>query len=238
MGLDQITIREAADLGPVIARADHRDGAIEVNSSVFYKLTPMMQEFVLCHEVCHLKYEEWDEARTNQLASKLFLSRSRGEADRKERENFLSYLDGQGGYSNWVAALVSAVIGLGTTIYGVIAKRNAGWYSMKETDQRTLVRQLLSVSFESSRKSNSQSAAQFFWSVMGNYTNKDKGLDQFLSRSTNSWVKDEIANYEQKYGFKFDAVTPIDITAYPLAMVAVGIVAGFIVYKIIKKLRK
>jgi len=39
----------------------------------------MVQEFVLCHEVCHLKYEEWDEAETNRLAARLFLDRAASE---------------------------------------------------------------------------------------------------------------------------------------------------------------
>ncbi len=54
---EKITIREAS-LGPVIARADHEDGAIEVNKDYFYRLPAAVQEYVLCHEVCHLKHDE------------------------------------------------------------------------------------------------------------------------------------------------------------------------------------
>ena len=112
MGQEKIAVREA-DLGPVIARADHWEGAIEVNKDIFYKLPPKVQEFVLCHEVCHLRHNEWDEARTNALAARLYLSRAANEADRKSREQFLSYLDDRGGYSNSVIMdLVSLIPGL------------------------------------------------------------------------------------------------------------------------------
>ena len=235
---EKIAIREA-DLGPVIARADHRDCAIEVNSEIFYRLPPMVQEFVLCHEVCHLKHDEWDEARTNLLAAKLFLERSKGDADRKAREEFLSYLDGNGGYSNFAwATLVSSLVSLGGTVYGIIKNRNAGWYSWDKQTQAANLKVMLTQAFEQSRKSGSRSAADYFWDQMYNYTNKDGDLESFLKRSGNSWVPEFIRNYEKRYGFGFSEVTPVDITAYPLAMLAIGLAVGYVVYRIIKKSRK
>lgn len=235
---EKIAIREA-DLGPVIARADHVDRAIEVNKEIFYKLPPMVQEFVLCHEVCHLTHDEWDEVATNQLASQLFLDRSADAPDRDRRQRFLSYLDGNGGFSNFAwATLISSVIGLGTTIYGIVRNRNQGWYSWDSATQRSNLNAMLTQAFEASRKTSTESASQIFWAQMQGYTTKDGSLDEFLGRSENAWVRPAIANYEQAYGFGFSEVTPIDITAFPVAMIAIGLVAGIAVFYIIKKLKK
>lgn len=234
----EIAIREA-DLGPVIARADHREGAIEVNASVFYKLPPMVQEFVLCHEVCHLRHNEWDEVRTNALAARLFLDRAEDADDREEREEFLSYLDGNGGYSNfaWVS-LITNMASLGSTVFGIIRNRNAGWYSWDGDTQAANLKVMLTQAFEQSRRSSSRSAADYFWQQLSQYDNKDSDLDRFLGRSDNSWVPEYIRRYEKRYGFGFEEVTPVDITAYPLAMLAIGIAVGYVVYKIIKKTKK
>ena len=242
MGQQKITIVERKDLGPVLARADHQENAIEVNGKAFYALPPMVQEFVLCHEVCHLQHNEWNEARTNRLASELFIRRSKSADDRMERERFLSYLDGTDGqYSNWwqaVIAAIPAMFNLGTTIYGVVKNQNAGWYSWDDTSKRANLDTMLKQAFEQSRKSGSQSAAEYFWAQMQIYTNKDDSLDQFMNRSGNAIVGQYVKKYEKAYGFGFKEVTPIDITAYPLAIVAIGGLIAFIVYKIIKKYKK
>lgn len=237
----EITIREA-DLGPVIARADHQDGAIEVNSEIFYELPPMVQEFVLCHEVCHLKHNEWDEQRTNQLASELFVSRATGIEDRKRRGEFLSYLNGNGGYSNFdVAAIIAAAtaaIGLGTTIYTTIRDRNALWYSWSDAVKRANLQIMLSNAFEESRKTSRESASQIFWQQMYSYTNKDNDLEGFLARDENSWVLPVIRKYETAYGFGFEEVTPIDLTAFPALIIAIGAIVGYLIYKLIKNHKK
>lgn len=241
MGQEKIAIREA-DLGPVIARADHWEGAIEVNRDVFYRLPPSVQEFVLCHEVCHLRHDEWDEGRTNALASELYLRRAATAADRAERKRFLSYLDGNGGYSNFawaaLASVVPAAVQTGFTLYGYIKDRNSGWYSWSTSVRQSNIDTMLTTAFEKSRRSGSHSAADYFWELLYNYDHKDADLDAFLKRSGNEWVRAVIAKYEKRYGFGFDEVTPIDLKAFPLVMVAIGLVAGFVVYKIIKKLRK
>lgn len=239
MEATKIQTREVADLGPVLARADHQLGVVEVNGKAFYRLPAMVQEFVLCHEVCHLKYNEWDEARTNQLATELFLRRAKGEADLEQRKRFISYVGGHGGYSNFAwEALITGVLGLGTTVFGIIRQRDSGWYSWDISTQRANLKTLLTQAFEQSRKSSRQSAAEFFWAQMQAYTAKDSSLDQFLRRSANEWVNNEIAKYEKAYGFKFEEVTPIDLTAFPLAIVAIGALVGFVVYKIIKNRMK
>ena len=238
----KITILERADLGPVIARADHQENAIEVNAKAFYALPPMVQEFVLCHEVCHLKHNEWDEARTNRLASQLFLSRSKNAADRKERERFLSYIDGSdSNYSNWWQAIIAAIpalANLGMSIYTSVKNQNAYWYSWDDATRRSNLDTLLRAAFEESRKSSTHSAAEFFWAQMQAYTNKDSSLDQFMNRSGNAIVGQYVRKYEKEYGFGFEEVTPIDITAYPLVIVAIGAVAALLIYWIIKKLKK
>ena len=235
-----IEIRECADLGPVIARADHRDGAIEVNAAIFYGLPPMVQEFVLCHEVCHLKYGEHDEGRTNLLASNLFLGRARNDADRKRRADFLAYMDGKE-YSNWasiVVAAVSAAFSIGTTVYGIVKQRNAGYYSWDDDTRRSNVRVMLTTAFEESRKTSQQSAQDLFWAQLQQYDVKDNGYAQFASRSENAWVKQLVAQYEKKYGFKFDAVTPIDWTAFTATKVAIGAVVGVAVFLLARKIIK
>lgn len=238
MSSNKITIAEREDLGPVLARADHQENAIEVNGKAFYKLPPMVQEFVLCHEVCHLRHNEWDEARTNALASRLFLSRATGEADLAARREFLSYIDGHGGYSNFdplsILSLVGSAFSLGSTVFGIIKNRNAGWYSWDRATQRDNLRVMLDQAFTQSRRSAKRSAEEFLWAQLGNYTNKDDSLKKFLSRSENTWVKAEIRSYENDYGFKLDEVTPLDLTAFPLVMLALGGIVGWAVYSIIK----
>lgn len=235
---EKITILEREDLGPVLARADHLENAIEVNGRAFYRLPPMVQEFILCHEVCHLRHHEWDEARTNELAKELFLSRASGDDDRKAREEFLAYLDGKD-YSNFAwAALIPSVISLGTTVYGIIKDRNSGWYQWDRATQQSNLTVMLTQAFEQSRKTSRHSAEEYLWQQLGQYTHKDDSLDQFLSRSDNSWVQNHIRKYEQKYGHKIGEVTPIDITAFPWAIVAAGAVIGFAIYMIIKKSKK
>lgn len=237
----KIEIREAK-LGPVIARADHLDGAIEVNKDIFYKLPPMAQEFVLCHEVCHLRYNDRDEARTNQRAADLFMQRAKGDADLRARTDFLSYLYGKDGdYSNAglsiaaISAIISAAVGVGSTIYSIVSTRNAGWYSWSQATKKTWLEAALTTAFEQSRRSGSHSASEYFWAQLAPCTNKDESLEEWMGRSANDWVKNVILKYEKQYGFGFSEVTPVDITAFPLAMVAIGALLAYAVYRIIKK---
>ena len=238
----KITILERADLGPVIARADHQENAIEVNAKAFYALPPMVQEFVLCHEVCHLKHNEWDEARTNRLASRLFLSRAKSADDLRERERFLSYIDGSDSqYSNWWQAIIAAIpalANLGFSIYASVKNQNAGWYSWDDATRRSNLDAMMRAAFEQSRRSARHSASEYFWAQMQAYTNKDDSLDQFMNRSGNAIVGQYARKYAQEYGFGFAEVTPVDLTAYPIVIVAIGAVAALLIYWIIKKTKK
>lgn len=237
-----IKIREAVDLGPVIARADHRDGAIEVNRRIFYGLPPMVQEFVLCHEVCHLKYGEHDEAATNRHASRLFLDRANGEADRRSREDFLAYIDGkEAEFTSPISvtailSIITGAVSLGTSVYGIIKNRNAGWYSWDDATKRANLETMLEAAFEESRKSSVLSAKDLFWQQLSPYDNKDSDTDRFLKRSDNAWVAQVIAKYEKRYGFKFDEVTPVDLTAFTAFKVGVGIVVGVVVFLVAKRI--
>ena len=241
-----IKIREAADLGPVIARADHRDRAIEVNRKIFYGLPPMAQEFVLCHEVCHLRYDDHDEARTNQRAADLFMQRATNADDRRARAEFLSYLESNGGYSNLgpveiveiVGAVVTAVTSIAVTIYSVVSARNAGWYSWNQGTRRKWLEGALTMAFEQARRSGSRSAADYFWAQLAPCTAKDESLDEWEGRSVNEWTKAVIKKYEKAYSVGFREVTPIDLTAFPLAMLGIGLLVGAAAYLLIKKLKK
>ncbi|MCR5040050.1 MAG: hypothetical protein K6A94_12045 [Bacteroidales bacterium] len=238
---EKITLIDREDLGPVLARADHFNNTIEVNKRAFYTLPPMVQEFVLCHEVCHLKHHEWDEGETNRLASSLFMSRAVDDDDRATRNRFLSYLDGTD-TSNFDVALIlsaaSAALSLSSSIYSAIRNRNEGWYGWDDATRRANLETMLKQSFEESRRSTSQSAKEFFWVQLSPYTNRDDSVEEFLARTDHAWVKGRIAAYEEAYGFKFDEVTPFDLTAYPLLVVAIGALAAVLVYVIIKKAKK
>lgn len=233
---DDIIIREA-DLGPVIARTDHRDGAIEVNRQVFYKLPPLMQEFVLCHEMVHLRYGVRDEADTNALAAQIFMERAQSPDDADDRQVFLSYLHDTGHDNFDFVGLGLGLFSLGTTVAGIIKNRNAGWYSWSDAERTTNLKAMLANAFEKSRRSKTLPASAFFWQEMQQYTNKDKSLEKFLSRSGNSWVSAYIASYESKYGFGFYDVTPIDWLALPAvrialaAVIAVGAVLAWRKYR-------
>ena len=238
--MNGIKIRECADLGPVIARADHRDRAIEVNRKIFYGLPPMVQEFVQCHEVCHLEHNEHDEARTNMLASELFMQRARSDADRRARADFLAYLNGkEGDYSGFdvaaIVAIASGVVTLGSTVYGIIRQRNAGWYSWDEATRQANLRVMLTTAFEESRKSSEKSARDFFWEQLQQYDFKDDGYDSFAARTENAWVNDWVARYEKRYGFGFGEVTPVDLLAFTGVKLALGALAGLAVYTIVKR---
>lgn len=239
---EEIVIKDREDLGPVLARADHDLNVIEVNKAAFYRLPPMMQEFVLCHEVCHLWHHEWDEAETNRLASKVFLNRAKDPEDRARRAEFLSYLDGSDIGSNFTLsaalALVPSLYNLGISVYGAIKNRNAGWYSWDYNTQRDNIGVMLRQAFEEGRRSASRSAGDFLWEQLRLYTNKDGSLEEFLGRSENAWVRTVVAKYEDAYGHKLEEVTSIDITAFPLALVAIGAVACVVIYLIVKKLGK
>lgn len=236
----KITIVEREDLGPVLARADHQENVIEVNGKAFYSLPPMVQEFVLCHEVCHLRHDEWDEERTNRLAAQLFLSRAANADDLEARREFLSYMDGGDTFSNEpvtfaaIMGIVGSAFSLGTSVFGIIRNRNAGWYSWDSATQRANLRVMLDQAFTQSRRSAKHSAEEYLWEQLQNYTNKDDTLQKFLNRADNAWVKDEIAAYESDYGFKLADVTPIDLTAFPLLVAAIGAVIGWAVYTIVK----
>ena len=236
-----IRVRECADLGPVIARADHKDRAIEVNRQLFYRLTPEVQEFVLCHEVCHLRYDERDEALTNQRAAELYLSRAASEADRQARQKFLDYLAGaEGDYSNWVEVVIAAIpaaFQLGVGIFGIIKENNAGWYSWDRATQQANLKVMLTQAFEESRKTSERSAADILWyDILANYDNKDNSLDGFLRR--NEWVRAEIAKFEKRYGFGINDVTRIDPMAFPAVKIAIGMVAGLLVFLLVRKIIK
>ena len=239
--INGIAIRECADLGPVIARADHHDRAIEVNRRIFYGLPPMVQEFVLCHEVCHLQYNEHDEAVTKQIAAQLFLSRASSEVDRQSRTEFLAYAEGEDGkYSNELAtiiiAAVTAAFSISMTIADLVKTRNAGWYSWDLKTQEANVRSMLTQAFEQSRRSSLSSAKDFFWENLKQYDNKDKNFEKFINRDGNAWVGNYIAAFEKKYGFGFYEVTPVDWTAYTGVKVALGAIAALAAFMIIKKI--
>lgn len=239
--IEEIEVRECADLGPVIARADHQDRAIEVNRKLFYRLTPPVQEFVLCHEVCHLKYDDHDETRTNARAAQLYLSRATSAADRAERERFLSYMAGaDGDYSNWWQILIEAIpaaVSLGFNIYGFIKDNNSGWYSWDKSTQQANLKVMLTQAFEQSRKSSTRSASDYFWDILYQFDNKDGSTGQFLNRSENSWVKSYVAKYEKQYSFGFADITPVDPLAFTFVKIGIGVVVGVAVFLLVRKIK-
>ena len=227
-----IKIREAAEMGIICG--------VTTNPSLIAKEGRDFNEVI--KEITSIVDGPIDEARTNQRAADLFMQRATNADDRRARAAFLSYLESNGGYSNLgpveiaeiVGAVVTAVTSIAVTIYSVVSARNAGWYSWSQGTRRKWLEGALTMAFEQARRSGSRSAADYFWAQLAPCTAKDESLDEWEGRSANEWTKAVIKKYEKAYGVGFREVTPIDLTVYPLVIVAIGAVVAFVIYRIIK----
>lgn len=229
-----------ADLGNVIARADFLEQTIELNDAIYPNLSPMMQELVMCHEVCHLAYGEHDEERTRQLGEELFLRRATSEADLEQRRAAIGKGDGR--YGNMAVTLILAIVGASLAVVGAvggyIVKRNQGWYMWSETTRKARMRTMLDAAFRNAKASGSRTPAQFLWEQLAVYTNKDKNLDQFLDRNKNSWVEGMIQEYESAYGFGLNETYRRPLAERPWFKAVAVVIVGLAVYLAIDAVRE
>lgn len=217
----------------IYARADHESRLIEVNASVYPHLDPLMREFVMCHEVCHLEWDDHDETRTNTRACVLFVERGTTPVDRQKRIEWIkAMMHDDPRYSNEIvvlvtcicAAIVAACTITAATIVAV-RKRNVGWYSWDRKMQEEYLRRTLTDSFEKAMESDSSSARTFFWEDFARYTAKDKNFEKFINRRENNWVKKIITEAEAYYGFGFDELyrPPEEESAIPKIALGIGV---------------
>lgn len=229
MGMEEKQIRHVfTDTGHWMARCDHSTNVIELNDKEFYKLSPLHQEYIWIHENVHLLYDVYDEAECNRITDEIFLSKSKSDRDRAERIRFIASSNDYG-KSNWVAALISAVVGIGTTITSaIVGKRNSGYYSLSLNDRLTLVDMLLKESFEDSLLTDVQSARDIFWSAMEPMIARKKEKEFSAWAKKNDFVYDYIEKYEKLYDVPFEIITPIAYLKHPKykrIMISVGVVA-------------
>ena len=84
----QITYK-LTDTGHWLARCDHSTNVIELNRRNFFKLSPMMRDYIWIHECVHLKYDVYDETECNRITDEIFISRAKNDSDRMERIKFV-----------------------------------------------------------------------------------------------------------------------------------------------------
>lgn len=229
-----------ADLGNVIARADFLEQTIELNDSVYPYLSPMMQELVMCHEVCHLAYGEHDENRTRQLGEELFLSRATSPDDLKRRRAAIGK-DDAGRYGNellLILTIVSAALTITAAAATYFVKRNQGWYMWNDTTRKARMRTMLDAAFRNAKASGKRTPADFLWEQLNVYTAKDNSLDQFLDRNKNSWVEGMIQEYETAYGFGFNETYKRPLAEKPWFKAVAVVVVGLAVYLAVDAVRK
>lgn len=244
--MENYKVIQVADLGPVIARADFHNRTIELNGKIFPNLPPMVQEYVMCHEVCHLRYDDHDEAATTLRAQQLFLARANGHADLAERKHFLSTTITQQQYGNEIAVglilLIAGAITLtATTVGGIISlvkARNIGWYSWNDAVQRQNLAVMLDEAFSSAKEGADKPASDYFWLQLDQYTAKDDSLEQFLGRKSNLWVNDVIPQYEAKWGFGFTEVYEKKIYDHLWFKALMAVAVAAIVYLVVERVRK
>lgn len=244
--MENYKVIQVADLGPVIARADFHNRTIELNGKIFPSLPPMVQEYVMCHEVCHLRYDDHDESATTLRAQQLFLSRAKSPSELAERKRFLSTTITQQKYGNIATeTLVFIILGgialTATTIGGIISlvkARNVGWYSWSEAVQRQNLAVMLDQAFSSAKEGADQPAADYFWLQLDQYTAKDDSLEQFLGRKSNLWVNDVIPQYEAKWGFGFTEVYEKKLYDHLWFKALMAVAVAAIVYLVVERVRK
>lgn len=226
------------DTGHWMARCDHSSRVIELNKSEFFKLSPLLQDYIWVHEHVHLLYDVRDEAQCNLITDRIFISRAKDEKERAERIEMVAQSNKDS--LNFWAALVGTVLSAGTSIAGSIwGGRNAGYYSLSDGDKQIYVNQLLDESFKESLLTDVQSAQEIFWTKLSPNVHRNKENTYKSWASNNKFVDEMITRYENKYMVGFDEVTPVNYLAHPtfrIAVIAVAlIVAAVFFYFGIKK---
>lgn len=210
----QITYK-LTDTGHWLARCDHSTNVIELNRRNFFKLSPMMQDYIWIHECVHLKHDVYDEAECNRITDGIFISRAKNDSDRLERIKFVVNSH-DSTKSNFWTMLAGTLLSLGTSVATTaIANGKAGYYSLDVDARKTFVDGLLAEAFKASLLTDTQSVKNIFWDNMK--PNIAKSREQVYSgwRKNNTFVDEYIEKYEQMYNFGFDEITPINKKAHP-----------------------
>lgn len=230
------------DTGHWLARCNHDTGLIELNRRDYPRLSPMMQDYIWVHEYVHLLYNLYDEAQTNAIADKIFISRAKTPAERIEREAFVQNSGGEPMSGIAITAIVgiaTTVISLGVKAYQVFgqAKEGSGYYGLSSGDRYLLVRDLVSASFVAAKNSGVSPQA-VFWSQMSQCAGVESDYSAWLAN--NSFAKGIIAEYEKAYGRRFDVAAPVSYWSKPVvkySLAALAIIAAVLIFIKIKKKR-
>lgn len=212
----KITYR-LTDTGHWMARCDHSSNVIELNQREFFKLSPMLQDYIWIHENVHLIHDIYDEAECNRITDEIFISRAKNEKDRRDRINFVvRSSDSSTTKSNFWSVLIGRVLSLGTQFAtSTIRNNNAGYYSLGIDDRKRLVDSLLLESFQASLLTDSQSAKDIFWQNLSPTIARRKEQTYAGWRASNEFIDEYIEKYERHYGFGFDEILPSDPMAHP-----------------------
>lgn len=205
------------DIGHWIARCDHSSNVIELNGKEFFKLSPLFREYVWLHECVHLLYDTHDEAECNRITDKIFIARSHDASDRIRRTRFVS-VSNDYGKSNSVlltSLVCSGISLLSSATASLVAKRNSGYYSLGEGERMAFVDALLSEAFMSSLLTETQSAKDIFWSNLQPNISRKKEQSFTTWRDNNMFVDEYIEKYENRWGFGFTEITPVDMKRHP-----------------------
>lgn len=244
MGVMEISKIHSAftDTGHWLARCNHDTGLIELNRRDYPRLSLMMRDYIWVHEYVHLLYNLYDEAQTNAIADKIFISRAKTPAERIEREAFVQNSGGEPMSGIAITAIVgiaTTVISLGVKAYQVFgkAKEVSGYYGLISGDRYLLVKELVNASFGAAKNSGVSPQA-VFWSQMSQCVGIESDYSAWLAN--NSFAKGIIAEYEKAYGRRFDVAAPVSYWSKPVvkySLAALAIIAAVLIFIKIKKKR-
>ena len=230
------------DTGHWLARCNHQTNVIELNRREFPRLSPMMRDYVWCHEYAHLLYDVYDENECNRIADAIFLSRATTPEEKRRRREFIANSEGSvysGIAVTTILTAASLAVDLGIKAYKIFnTAKDTGYYSLTATERGELLTGLIDASFKEA-SSGGKSAKQIFWGYISQCPGVESGYDAFISNPENYQARSYIAKCAAKYGFGFDTVLPVDWLAKPwvrIGLVALAVLVLAIV--IIKKYRK
>ena len=230
------------DTGHWLARCNHQTNVIELNRREFPRLSPMMRDYVWCHEYAHLLYDVYDENECNRITDAIFLSRATTPEEKRRRQEFIAHSEGfvyNGIAASAILTIASLAVDLGVKAYNIFkSAKDSGYYSLSATERGELLTGLIDASFKEA-SAGGKSAKQIFWGYISQCPGVESSYDAFISNPENYQARSYIAKCAAAYGFGFDTVLPVDWLAKPwvrIGLVAVAVLVLTVV--IIKKYRK